>query len=692
MFRKIRHSHFIICLLWLALATGFVRAQETKSLQSPSVTAAAAGGRVRFAAPGEVVQLRLEVFAAGGEKLFDSDFRAGNLLDWPVEDQQGQRLADGDYLCLVTVKALSGEVRLQHGLLRLESGEAALRPVEQEPLSAAQAGALEGSRQSFATGSVERSTPFRILSAGEALTTTVMAADGSAGQVTTSAAGLSIRAGDFFGRNDEVQLLLTPEGNLGVGVARPEARLDVAGLIRTSKGIVFPDGTIQTTAANAPVSAARDRQTALDNPTGSAIRDRLSPGRTVQAGSEQKEKAGKGIPGPNQVNITAGTANRLAKYAADGATLVDSIVTESPTGDIGIGTASPGGVFDLQRSSAGDILQRLWNTGGGGAKLRYVAATGATSQLQLTDGLEWLSAIVGNNSIGLQFRVRDVGTPNSEAQLNASARLTILRDGKVGIGTTTPFAKLEVVGGNNIGVFGNTSSGVGVVGGSLSGTGVLGQTFAANTTTLAGVRGVSEGDGGIGVFGEANTGYAWGVYGKSTSAIGEAGHFEGKVVVVGKVLATDTVCAANIACASDARLKQHVTSLNYGLQHLLQLRPVSWQWKDPSMKQLPLGLIAQEVEGVIPELILREADPARPLGLNYLGLVPVVIKAIQEQQTALEQKEAAINSIKAENAALKAQNQIIQQRNAELDARLTALEQIVRQLKATAETPRPPNH
>ena len=57
--------------------------------------------------------------------------------------------------------------------------------------------------------------------------------------------------------------------------------------------------------------------------------------------------------------------------------------------------------------------------------------------------------------------------------------------------------------------------------------------------------------------------------------------------------------------------------------------------KDPSERQLPLGLIAQEVEGVIPELILREADPAKPLGLNYLGLVPVLIKAIQEQQTTI---------------------------------------------------------
>jgi len=55
-------------------------------------------------------------------------------------------------------------------------------------------------------------------------------------------------------------------------------------------------------------------------------------------------------------------------------------------------------------------------------------------------------------------------------------------------------------------------------------------------------------------------------------------------------------------------------------------------------------------------------------GLIYIGLLPVVIKAIQEQQAALEQKETTLKSLKAENAAL-------QQRNTELDARLTAVEQ-----------------
>lgn len=70
--------------------------------------------------------------------------------------------------------------------------------------------------------------------------------------------------------------------------------------------------------------------------------------------------------------------------------------------------------------------------------------------------------------------------------------------------------------------------------------------------------------------------------------------------------------------------------------------------------------------------------PSRPKGLNYIGLLPVVINAIQEQQRALDQKEAELASLTAESA-------VLQQRNAELDARLRAVEH-ARQLLLQQQT------
>jgi hypothetical protein len=120
----------------------------------------------------------------------------------------------------------------------------------------------------------------------------------------------------------------------------------------------------------------------------------------------------------------------------------------------------------------------------------------------------------------------------------------------------------------------------------------------------------------------------------------------------------------NVIQTSDARLKKSVTNLDYGLSQVMQLRPVSFQWNNSKDDRTRLGLIAQEVEKVIPEAIERDKDPDTALGMNYTSLVPVLIKAVQEQQARLERKEAEIKS---------------------LNARLAALEQIMRQLKEQAD-------
>src|SRR5688572_28498199 len=49
---------------------------------APLVTVTATAKRVRFVSPGTVVQFRLEVFNETGLKLFDTELRGGNVLDW----------------------------------------------------------------------------------------------------------------------------------------------------------------------------------------------------------------------------------------------------------------------------------------------------------------------------------------------------------------------------------------------------------------------------------------------------------------------------------------------------------------------------------------------------------------------------------------------------------------------------------
>src|ERR1043165_9175707 len=93
---------------------------------------------------------------------------------------------------------------------------------------------------------------------------------------------------------------------------------------------------------------------------------------------------------------------------------------------------------------------------------------------------------------------------------------------------------------------------------------------------------------------------------------------------------------------SDARLKREIANLKYGLSQVMRLRSVSFQWKDGNDKGTHLGLLAQEVAAVLPEAVQKGASASAPLGMNYSELIPVLIKAIQEQQGTIERAQAEI--------------------------------------------------
>src|SRR5688572_24266147 len=72
------------------------------------VKIAATKERIRVTAPNAVVQLRLEIYDQWARKLFDTEQRGGSVLDWHLQSGDGGRVADGAYVCVVTIKDLSG--------------------------------------------------------------------------------------------------------------------------------------------------------------------------------------------------------------------------------------------------------------------------------------------------------------------------------------------------------------------------------------------------------------------------------------------------------------------------------------------------------------------------------------------------------------------------------------------------------
>lgn len=111
-----------------------------------------------------------------------------------------------------------------------------------------------------------------------------------------------------------------------------------------------------------------------------------------------------------------------------------------------------------------------------------------------------------------------------------------------------------------------------------------------------------------------------------------------------------------ISCVSDASLKKNITDTNYGLSYLMQLHPVSFNWKtEADGTTQSLGFIAQEVENVIPKLVITDSQTGLK-ELNTIGLVPVLAKAIQEQQ---QQINSIISVVNTYNLSLDADGNIV---------------------------------
>ncbi len=96
--------------------------------------------------------------------------------------------------------------------------------------------------------------------------------------------------------------------------------------------------------------------------------------------------------------------------------------------------------------------------------------------------------------------------------------------------------------------------------------------------------------------------------------------------------------------ASDRRIKKNIVDIKYGLEDVLKIQTRSYQMKEVSGDHI--GLIAQEVEEIIPEVV--SGDPEKQLCLNYGSLVAVAFKAIQEQQTVIESLKTRITALEAE--------------------------------------------
>ncbi len=426
------HSFFLLLLAVLILAASSAIAQD-KIAQvdgaNVSVTATATSDGVRFAAPSAVVQLRLEVYDGTGQKLLDTEQRGGNVLDWHLHGGNGERVADGTYLFVVTIKNLSGRLSQKLGSITVSAQSTTLRASAVTDLNAQQAQAV---------GPIEVGEEgLTVMPAGDAQPVTVLANNAEESQLARTRGALTFRIGDFFSGIDKEQMRLTEAGNLGIGTSEPKAKLDVAGTIRAERFLI--------------------------------AKPKLAGGDTLTPDSGDSVQP---------LATGSGTQDRIAKWIDNAGLLGNSVITETAS-NIGIGTTSPtsklevnGGFLTVGTSATNKMYVDADGTG------PYLQSSG-TSPLRLYSGSTEVIRILNSGNVGIgttsptsKLDVNGgfltVGTSaTNKIYLDADATgaylqsngtsplrfysgtteaIRVLNSGNVGIGTGTPLAKLHIVG------------------------------------------------------------------------------------------------------------------------------------------------------------------------------------------------------------------------------------------------------
>ncbi|MBK8702130.1 MAG: tail fiber domain-containing protein [Saprospiraceae bacterium] len=83
--------------------------------------------------------------------------------------------------------------------------------------------------------------------------------------------------------------------------------------------------------------------------------------------------------------------------------------------------------------------------------------------------------------------------------------------------------------------------------------------------------------------------------------------------------------------------EKDIKPLTHTLAAIQQLKGYSYHWKDPNNPDEQIGLLAQELQKVYPQLV-KENDRG-DLSVNYSGMVPVLLEAIKELQQRVAQLE-----------------------------------------------------
>ena len=417
----------------------------------------------------------------------------------------------------------------------------------------------------------------------------------------------------------------------------------------SSPSITFSDSTTQTTAANitAPYTSNgvvyASSTSALA--TGSALTfDGTNLGIGTSSPTQKLTVAGQMLSiassGASFKNITPTTGNNYMWLGNTGNNLY--VGKESSTGaSLFVGSSAYAGVigndgaYPLQFAtnntvqatidSSGNlglgVTPNTWNSGGG----KTLQLTSGALTAYSTDNIQMVQNMYFNS--GWIYKTSNYGTIYNQS-----------------VGQHTWFTAPS-------GTAGATPSLTQVM--TLNASGLL---LVNATSNIYGgqhvIRGGANADGlGITVFQNANNTSYYHTVGPNQNGaftIYRAGDYAGVYLGWG-----NTSWTAN----SDSRLKNVTGTYTNALADIAQIQPVKFTWKSDETNTSHVGVIAQSVQGVVPEAISQSKlpnteDETEYLGVRYTELIPLMIASIQELSTLITAQSATIQSLTARLTAL----------------------------------------
>jgi hypothetical protein len=393
-----------------------------------------------------------------------------------------------------------------------------------------------------------------------------------------------------------------PAGNVGIGTTSPTAKLQVTGTTLVS------NGGIETIFGTAGTPGYRFMGTGVNT--------------------------GMFAPAANELAFSTNSAERMRINSA---------------GNVGIGTTSPQQVLDLGSATSGRAI--VWGGPGGANWFDTIGASYSSAALSLLFNLrtdttkdQYLVSYTGtypHTGIRIQDGIHFFAEPSTSRNLGdvfdfpSATRLFIKGDGKVGIGTTSPLGRLHVKCGAMAG------DGI-IIEGTLypalklhDGTAAKGFLFWDHLN--GGVLNLNtDGISGNGLMIRNNS------VGINTLNPGAY-----------KFYVNGTAYATGGWQSSDLRFKQNIKTIDLPIDKVMNVKGVSFEWKTSEYKDKGFpegrhyGVIAQEVERVLPEVVME--GPGGEKAVSYTELVPVLIEAVKQQQKEIVSLKEAL----ADNESLK---------------------------------------